>query len=113
MAHRSLDEKGARQVNGPNEQERENLMDSLWYERRDDSTLDEKLMRRNYNRNILKITETIKQNRTNITVVPIARVALDAQPGKVSPTLALLAVMAQDLACRKEREPRQTYQTWH
>ena len=42
MAHRSLDEQGERQVNDPNEQERENLIDNLWYERRDDSTLDEK-----------------------------------------------------------------------
>ena len=42
MSCRSLDEQGARQVNDPNEQEREHLVDNLWYERRDESTLDEK-----------------------------------------------------------------------
>ena len=116
MAHRSLDEHGTRKVNDPNEQERENLVDNLWYKQRDNSTLDEKAHEAKFHKALValfKITETIKQNRTNTTVLPIAAVVLDAQPGMVSPTLALLTVMAQDLACCNEREPKQNYQTWH
>ena len=116
MAYRSLDEQGARQVNDPIEQERENLVDNLWYERRDDSTLDEKTHEAKFHKELsalFKLTKTIKKNRTKTTVFPIAAVALDAQPGIVSPTLTLLAVMAQDLARLNEEEPRQTYQTWH
>ena len=39
MAHRSLDEMGVRQVLDPNGHERENLVDNLWYELRDDVTI--------------------------------------------------------------------------
>ena len=39
--------------------------------------------------------------------------AMDARPGLGSPTLALLTVLAQDLARQNEREPTHTYQTWH
>ena len=44
MARRSLDEQGGRRVNDPNEREREPLVDNLWFEYRDESTLDEKFM---------------------------------------------------------------------
>ena len=83
MAHQSLNEQGARQVIDPNEQERENLVDNLWYERKDDSTLDEKTHEAKFYKELVslfKVTETIKQNRTITTVFPIAAVALDAQP---------------------------------
>ena len=83
MAHQSLNEQGARQVIDPNEQERENLVDNLWYERKDDSTLDEKTQEAKFHKELVslfKVTETIKQNRTITTVFPIAAVALDAQP---------------------------------
>ena len=39
--------------------------------------------------------------------------ALDALPGTVSTTLALLTVMAQDLTRRKEKKPKQTFQKRH
>ena len=114
MENRSLDEKGSTQVNDLNEQERENLVNNRWYERRDESTLDDKTHDAKFHKQLvalLEITETIKQNRTNTTVFLIAAVALETQPGMVSPSLALLAVMAQDLARRNEEEPNQTYQT--
>ena len=41
MSSRSLDGNGVRQVNDPNEQELKHLVDNLWYERRDESTLDD------------------------------------------------------------------------
>ena len=40
MSCRSLNEQRIRQVNDPNEREREDLVDNLWYELRDESTLD-------------------------------------------------------------------------
>ena len=43
----------------------------------------------------IQSNKTIKQNRKNTTVFHIAAVAPDAQPGMVSPTLALLSVMTQ------------------
>ena len=42
MARRSLDEQGGRRVNDTNGRERERLVDNLWFEYRDESTLDEK-----------------------------------------------------------------------
>ena len=114
MAHPSLDERGVRQVHDLNEQEREHLIDNLWYEQRDESTLDEKTHEAKFHKELMalfKTTETIKADRMNTTVFPMAAVAMDAQPGMVSPTLALLIVMAQDLANQNEKEPRQTYQT--
>ena len=42
MAHRSLDETGIRQVSDLAPVQKENMLDILWYERRDESTLDEK-----------------------------------------------------------------------
>ena len=116
MAHRSLDEMGLRQVLDPNEHERENLVDNLWYERRDESTLDEKTHETKFQKELVasfKTTEAIKGDRMNTTVSPMAAVAVDAQPGMASPTLALLVVLAQDLAGQNEKEPKQTYQTWH
>ena len=108
MVHRSLDDQGVRQVHDPNEQEREPLVDNLLYERRDESTLDEKTHEAKFHKELMalfKITETIKTERMNTTVFAVAAVATNAQPGMVSPTLALLIVIAQDLACQNEKAP--------
>ena len=113
---RSLNEQGIRQVNDPNKREREHLVDNLWDERRDKSTLDEKTHDPKFHKELLalfKKTESIKTERTNTTVFPTATVAMDAQPGMASPTLMLLVVMARNLAQKNEAEPRQLYQTWH
>ena len=42
MAHRTFDENGVRQIRDPNEHERANMIDNVWFESRDESTLDEK-----------------------------------------------------------------------
>ena len=116
MSSRSLDENGVRQVNDPNEQERKHLVDNLWYERRDESTLDEKTHDPKFHKQLLALfrtTEAIKAERLNTTVFPIAAIFTDARPEVVSPTLTLLIRMARSLAKQKEAEPRYTYQTWH
>ena len=116
MSHRSLDDQGVGQVNDPNEKERKHLVKNLWYERRDESTLDEKTHEAKFYKELLalfKVTEAIKAERMNTTVFPMAAVATDAHLGMVSPTLTMLVVMAQNLANQNEKEPRHTYQTWH
>ena len=113
-ARRSLDEQGGRRVNDPNERERERLVDNLWFEYRDESTLDEKTHDPKFYKdliNLCKTTEAIKANRTNTTVLPVAFVSLDAQPGLGSPTLAMLSILAQDIARQNAREPTHTYRT--
>ena len=75
MSSRSLDENGVRQVNDPNEQERKHLVDNLWSERRDESTLDEKTHDPKFHKELLALfrtTEAIKADRLNTTVFPIA-----------------------------------------
>ena len=114
MSCRSLNEQGIRQVNDPNEREREHLANNLWYEFRDESTLDDKTHDPKFHKELLalfEVTESIKTERTNTTVFPTATVAMDAQPGMASPTL--MVVIARNLAEHNEAEPRQTYQTWH
>ena len=116
MSYRSLDENGVRQVNDPNEQERKHLVDNLWYERRDESTLDDKTHDTKFHKELqalFKVTETIKTVRINTTVFPIAAISTDAQHGMVSPTLTLLRVMARNRAKQNETELRHTYQTLH
>ena len=116
MSSISLDENGVRQVNDPNEQERKHLVDNLWYEQRDESTLDDKTYDPKFHKELLalfKMTETIKTERTNTTVFPIPAISTNAQHGMVSPMLTLLVVMAWNLAKQNETEPRHTYQTWH
>ena len=113
MSSRSLDENGVRQVNDPNEQERKYFVDNL---SRDESTLDDRTHDPKFHKQLLvlfKMTETIKTERINTTVFPIATISTEAQPGIVSPTLTLLVVMARNLAKQNEMEPRHTYQTWH
>ena len=80
------------------------------------SRLTKKRMRRNSKKKLValfKMTEAIKGDRMNTAVFPIAAVALDAQPGTTSPTLALLIVLAEDLVSQNEKEPKLSYQTWH
>ena len=89
-------------------------MDNLWYERRDQSTLDEETHDPKFHKELLalfKVTESIKAERINTTVFPMATVAMDAQPGMASPTLTLFVVMARNLAEQNEANIRQTYQT--
>ena len=116
MSIRSLDENGVRKVNDPNENERKHLVDNLWYERRDESTLDDKTRDPKFHKELLplfKETEMIKAERTNTTVFPIAVIAIDAKLEMASLTLTLLVVMTRDLAKQNEIEPGHTYQTWH
>ena len=87
MLSRSLDENGVQQVNDPNEQERKLLVDNLWYERRDESTLDNKTHDPKFYKELLALfrtTEAIKAERLNTTVFPIAAISTDAKPGMVS-----------------------------
>ena len=116
MAHRFLGGMGVRQVLDPNGHERENLVDNLWYELRDESTLNEKTHEAKIQKELaalFKTTEAIKGGRINTTVLPMAAVALDAQPGMASPTLALLLMLAQNLARQNEKQPKLMHQTWH
>ena len=116
MSIRSLDENGVRKVFDPNESERKHLIDNLWFERRDESTLNEKTHDPKFHKELLalfKETETIKAERTNTTVFPIAAIATDAKLDMASLTLTLLMVMARGLAKPNEIEPSHTYQTWH
>ena len=64
MAHRSLNEQGVRQVNNPNEQGRKNLMDNLWYERRDESTLDQKTHEAKFLKELVALFKTTETRRT-------------------------------------------------
>ena len=116
MSIRSLDENGVRKVFDPNESERKHLIDNLWFERRDESTLDEKTHDPKFQKELpalFKETETIKAERTNTTVFPIAAIATDAKLDMASLALTLLMVMARGLAKQNEIEPSHTYQTWH
>ena len=116
MSIRSLDENGVRKVFDPNESERKHLIDNLWFERRDESTLDEKTHDPKFHKELLalfKETEMIKAERTNTTVFPIATIATDAKLDIASLTLTLLMVMTRGLVRQNEAEPNHTYQTWH
>ena len=60
MSSRYLKEQGIRQENDPKETEREHLVDNLWYERRDESTLDDKTHNPKFPKELLalfKVTE--------------------------------------------------------
>ena len=116
MARRSLNERGDRIVNDPNESERNNLVDNLWFERRDESTIDEKTHEPKFHKeltSLMKETETIQGDRKISSIFPIAQISLDAEPGQRSPTLAMLLILAQDIVRRNIQEPTHTYQTWH
>ena len=116
MGHRSIDEMGVRQVLDPNGHEREYLIHYLWYEMRDEATLDEKTHETKFQKEmtaLFKTTEAIKGDRMNTTVFPMAAAALDAEPGMASPTLALLIVLVQDIARQNEKEQKLIHQKWH
>ena len=114
LSIKSLDDNGVRKVNDPNENERKHLVVNLWYERRDESTLDDKTHDPKFHKELLalfKETEMIKAERTNTTVFPIAAIAIDAKLEMASLTLTLLVMMTRSLAKQNETEPRHTYQT--
>ena len=116
MAHRTFDENGVRQVKEPNGKERAHMIDNGWFERRDESTLDEKTHEAKFHKELLalfKKTEEIKQNRTEATVFPVAMQALDSKPNMVSPTIVLLVVLAQKTAKENHTNPEHSYQSWH
>ena len=82
MSIRSLDENGVRKVFDPNENQRKHLIDNLWFERRDESTLDEKTHEPKFHKELLalfKETEKIKTERTNTTVFPMVAISTDAR----------------------------------
>ena len=58
------------------------MRDNIWYERRDDSTLDEKTHELQFHKELVSYfgkTEGIRQNRLNKTVFPTAAPTIDAQ----------------------------------
>ena len=77
MTHRSLDEMGVRQLLDPNGHEGEDLEVDLWYEQRDEYTLDENTHEAKFQKQLValfKTTEAIKGDRMNTTVFPMAAV---------------------------------------
>ena len=115
MANQSFDGIGVGDVSDSTEAENENMLDNLWYERRD-GTLDEKNHEPMFHEELpalFKKTETIKQCRTDITVFPTPAQALDAQADLVSPTLALLLLIARDIVRMNTEYHIQTCQSWH
>ena len=116
MACRTYDENGVRQINDPTEVERDNLIDNLWYERRDESTKDEKTHNPKFHKELVAFfekTATIKQNRIDAMVFPIVAQAVDAQANTVSPTLALLLAHVQQTIHENRKAPKHSYQTWY
>ena len=116
MAHRTFDENGVRQIKDPNEHERTNMIDNLWFESRDESTLDEKTHDAKFHKELValfKKTEEIKQTRTEATVFPVATQAVDSEPNMVSLTLVLPSVLAKKTAREIRTNPRHSYQSWH
>ena len=95
MARRSIDEQGVRQSSDPNEDERNYLIAYLWYERRDESTRDEKTHKPKFRKELaalIKRTESKEHERLDTTVFPIATTAVDTRTDMVSPTLRLLVM---------------------
>ena len=116
MAHRTFDENGVRQDKEPNKKEKAKIIDNLWFEKRDESTRDEKSHDAKFHKQRLalsKKTEEIKRTRTDATVFPVAILAVDSQPNMVSPTLVLLAVLAQKVARENRADSEHSYQSWH
>ena len=116
MAHRTFDENGVRQIRDPNEHERANMIDNVWFESRDESTLDEKTHDAKFHKQLValfKKTEEIRQTRTEATVFPVATQAVDSEPNMVSPTLVLLSVLAKKIARENRTNPKHWYQSWH
>ena len=58
MGNRSLDQLGVRKVSDPLERERTHLVDNLWYERRDESTLDEKTYDAKLHKELVSLCKT-------------------------------------------------------
>ena len=91
------------------------MIDNIWFEKRDESTLDEKTHNAKFHKELValfKETEEIKQTRTEVTAFPVATQAIDSKPSKVSPTLVLLSVLAQKIARENQTNPRHSYQSW-
>ena len=114
MAHRT--ENAMCRNRDPNEHERANMIDNIWFEKRDESTLDEKTHNAKFHKErvgLFKKTEEIRQTRTEVTVYPVATQAIDSKPNMVSPSLALLSILAQKTAQENRTNPRHSYQSWH
>ena len=95
MTHRSVDQNGVRQVNDLTETE--NMIDNLWYECRDNSTVVEKTHEPKFYEElaaVFKETEGIQLDRWDIIVFPMTVQVVDPRADIVSPTLALLEAMA-------------------
>ena len=77
------------QIRDPTEAENDSMLDNLWYERKDGSSLDRKLHDPQFYKELIasfKKTETMEQCRVNATVFLMAARAVDAQADMVSPT---------------------------
>ena len=101
MAHRTFDENGMRRNRDPNKHERANMIDNIWFKKRDESTRDEKTHNAKFHKELValfKKTEEIRQTRTEVTVFPVATRAIDSKHNMVSPTLVLLSILAQKTA---------------
>ena len=88
----------------------------MWYERRDESTKDEKTHNPKFHKELVALfekTATIKQDRIDAMVFPIVPQAVDAQVDTVSPTLALLVAHVQQTIHENRKAPKHSYQTWY
>ena len=106
MAHRSIEENGVTQISDPPQVEKEGLIDNLWYEKKDESTFDEKTQDPKFANELaalLKRTEAIKHNRTTFMMFPVPGQAIDAQSDWMSPTLALLMALARGIVNKNAR----------
>ena len=115
MAHRTFDENEMRRNRDPNEHERANMIDNIWFEKRRVNSGREDAQREIHKELValFKKSEEIRQTRTEVTVFPVATQAIDSKPNMVSPTLVLLSILAQKTAQENRTDPRHSYQSWH
>ena len=116
IGHRTIDKNGVRQANELNTAERKNMIDNVWFEKRDEFTIDEKKHDPKFHKGLLSLlrrTEKIKLNCSDATVFLVATQAVDSQPDKVSPTLVLLVVLARKTAQENQAKPQLSYQSWY
>ena len=99
VAHRTSDENGLRQVKEPNTAERINMMDNLWFERRDEqlSTHDPE-----FHKELLALLKETKEMKSNRNVFAV-----------VSPTLVLPVMLAHKIAQENRATPQLLDQSWH
>ena len=116
MARRSLDENRSRQVSNLTLAEKEIMLDNFWYERRDESTLNEKTLEPKFHKALVvlfKKTEGI--DRTDKIRPSFYRHTSSRCTSRYS--LPHIAITGHNDTRRRTqkfgRSERQTYHTWH